>query len=408
MKWLKIFFFSLLVLFPIALFTQVPQNIIVSQVDSATLHVSWSDLSDEDYFEVSISTITKYPTVGPLFFTVGQNVEEYTFHNLVCGHSYAITVAAVAYPHVYRSGEVIQYLSCDSLDVSIPSAPSDLIVSYTSKAAILTWDDNSYNEDGFLISKMYKQPGMPSVREWIQVISNVRLYCDTAVQKGMSYAYSVIGYNEYGMSDPSNRVEYIHDVSITLMGQVYNSNNVRLSWIDNSTFEADVYVLYWSDGGEFVDVYTLEPDITSTNFPSPSCGDNYFYLQARKTAYGDLYGKVIQSVSSDTVHVTITDPSICGINDVDNDLSYEFKLYQNYPNPFNPSTTIQYSVPSEQSISVKIYNVLGTLVKTVVDEKKQSGQYTISVDLSDVSSGVYFYTLQGETNVSTKKMLFVK
>ncbi len=86
----------------------------------------------------------------------------------------------------------------------------------------------------------------------------------------------------------------------------------------------------------------------------------------------------------------------------------EFNLAQNYPNPFNPATTIQYSIPKASNVEVKVYDVLGNEVATLVDEYKESGRYEVNFDASKLSSGIYFYKLQAGSFVETKKMILLK
>ncbi|MBC8043844.1 MAG: VCBS repeat-containing protein [Rhizobacter sp.] len=85
-----------------------------------------------------------------------------------------------------------------------------------------------------------------------------------------------------------------------------------------------------------------------------------------------------------------------------------FTLSQNYPNPFNPSTTIRYSLPAASDVKLKIYDVLGKEVATLVNERKATGTYTANFNAAQFASGVYFYRLQAGTAVQTKKMLLVK
>ena len=94
-------------------------------------------------------------------------------------------------------------------------------------------------------------------------------------------------------------------------------------------------------------------------------------------------------------------------------ITYQFSLSQNYPNPFNPVTTIKYTVPSfkngnVQPTRMKIYNVLGNEIATLVDEFKPSGEFEIKFDGSSFSNGIYFYTLTDGDNSLTKKMLLLK
>ena len=85
-----------------------------------------------------------------------------------------------------------------------------------------------------------------------------------------------------------------------------------------------------------------------------------------------------------------------------------FELSQNYPNPFNPSTTIEYSLVSSGLVSVRVYDVLGREVATLVNERQESGTYSVRLDASKLSSGIYYYTLKAGASISTRKMLLLK
>jgi len=96
-------------------------------------------------------------------------------------------------------------------------------------------------------------------------------------------------------------------------------------------------------------------------------------------------------------------------------LTDEFKLQQNYPNPFNPVTTIKYSIPFNLETShdlslvqLKIFDVLGCEVKILVKENQKPGNYSVEFDASELSSGVYFYKLEVDNFISTKKMILLK
>jgi len=86
-----------------------------------------------------------------------------------------------------------------------------------------------------------------------------------------------------------------------------------------------------------------------------------------------------------------------------------YELNQNVPNPFNPSTIISYSLKANSNVSIKVYNILGREVSTLVNERQNAGSYSISFNGSNLSSGVYFYSLIADGNfVGTKRMLFLK
>jgi hypothetical protein len=85
-----------------------------------------------------------------------------------------------------------------------------------------------------------------------------------------------------------------------------------------------------------------------------------------------------------------------------------FELHQNYPNPFNPTTEIQFTIVDRQWTIVKVYDILGSEVATLVNEVKDSGTYSVKFDGSGLASGVYIYRLTAGSFVQTRKLLIVK
>jgi hypothetical protein len=101
-----------------------------------------------------------------------------------------------------------------------------------------------------------------------------------------------------------------------------------------------------------------------------------------------------------------------------NDLSKEYNLAQNYPNPFNPSTIITYSVPKTCLVTLKVYNILGKEVATLVNGQKTAGNYSVQFsakggsapggNAGNLASGIYFYRMQSGNFVQTKKLILLK
>jgi hypothetical protein len=100
-------------------------------------------------------------------------------------------------------------------------------------------------------------------------------------------------------------------------------------------------------------------------------------------------------------------------------LTYElpthFNLDQNYPNPFNPGTMIRYSIPTQSKLLIKVYDVLGNEIATLMDEEKSVGAYELTWNAAQLPSGVYFYQLRATPNggqagnfVQTRKMILIK
>jgi hypothetical protein len=110
------------------------------------------------------------------------------------------------------------------------------------------------------------------------------------------------------------------------------------------------------------------------------------------------------------------------LKQIDNDGAYEFsktievnfgspikfELNQNYPNPFNPSTTISFSLPESGNVILKIYNVIGKEIETLVEGYKEAGIYTVNFNAEELASGMYLYRLSTNGFTETKKLLLLK
>jgi probable HAF family extracellular repeat protein len=102
--------------------------------------------------------------------------------------------------------------------------------------------------------------------------------------------------------------------------------------------------------------------------------------------------------------------AVSGTSSVDESQSNpgNFVLYQNYPNPFNPSTTIKFQVPNSSFVNLKVFDILGNEVTTLVNEEKATGNYEVNFEAKVLSSGIYFYKLQAGSFVETKKMIMIR
>ncbi|GBD86948.1 hypothetical protein BMS3Abin03_00873 [bacterium BMS3Abin03] len=85
-----------------------------------------------------------------------------------------------------------------------------------------------------------------------------------------------------------------------------------------------------------------------------------------------------------------------------------YLIFQNYPNPFNPSTTIKYQVPERSFVTIKVFDVLGNEVATLINEEKPVGTYEVVFEAAGLSSGIYYYRLQAGNYIETKEMILLK
>jgi hypothetical protein len=104
------------------------------------------------------------------------------------------------------------------------------------------------------------------------------------------------------------------------------------------------------------------------------------------------------------------------VKEVNWKLPNKYELYQNYPNPFNPTTTIEYYLPEQSFLTLKVFDALGREVKTLVNEEQKSGSHKVTFDVSSSSSndgrrmasGIYIYQLKAGDYIETKKMLLLR
>lgn len=127
------------------------------------------------------------------------------------------------------------------------------------------------------------------------------------------------------------------------------------------------------------------------------------YLSGREdvwyVALGHLYLYELMSNNE----YTLTEVEI-----TDNKVPEKLHLEQNFPNPFNPTTTINYSIPTNRHVNITLYDILGNRIKTLIDEKKMAGYHSVLLDAFGLPSGVYFYKLSAENFSLTKKCILVK
>lgn len=127
----------------------------------------------------------------------------------------------------------------------------------------------------------------------------------------------------------------------------------------------------------------------------------------------DSYANVSANDFYEAVETTGLNQIVTSVNDALANLPEQFELSQNYPNPFNPSTTIQYNLPENSAVTLKIFNILGHEIRTLAKQTQTKGSHAIVWDGrndngSRVSSGVYMFRIEAGSFIQTKKMIFVK
>ena len=160
--------------------------------------------------------------------------------------------------------------------------------------------------------------------------------------------------------------------------------------------------------------FGIQDEITTVDFRNDGKWYNYFtgdsitvenFQKSFSLAAGEFLILTTKKLPTPEVDILLN------TEDIDNTPS-EFSLSQNYPNPFNPSTTISYSIPSNidygGNVKLIVYDVLGRQVNTLVNQKAIPGEYSVIFEGSDLTSGIYFYTISVGEYYQTKKMILLK
>jgi hypothetical protein len=148
--------------------------------------------------------------------------------------------------------------------------------------------------------------------------------------------------------------------------------------------------------------YTNKTMLTASIEGMPLGDLNWFPAQKA------LWVKNQSAIMSHILDENTSPMTVTAVTKTGNKLPFSFSLSQNFPNPFNPTTMIQYSIPKSGIVTLKVYNVLGQEVATLVNQQQQAGNYNVSFDATRLASGVYMYKIQSGSFTSTKKMLLLK
>ncbi len=207
----------------------------------------------------------------------------------------------------------------------------------------------------------------------------------------------------YGTPGVTELVIYAHVVNISAVDQtvflVRTEEALPANWLSELCFDVNCYP---PNVDSVVTTEAFHPGDTveiSVHFlPDQSvAGTGHVQIQI-----GTMHNPNDRTIMNLTAS---TEPS--AVNDQINSLN-EFRLMQNYPNPFNPSTTISYNIAKRANVSLKIYNITGKEVATLVNGEKEPGSYRVNFNAEKLSSGIYFYKISAGNFSSVRKMILIK
>ena len=191
-------------------------------------------------------------------------------------------------------------------------------------------------------------------------------------------------------------MDLVIPVELSAFSLTTDNNNVNLNWstaseTNNNGFSIERKSQGVSDWKEvaFISGKGTTTDRVNYNYTDKAVAVGNYIYRLKQIDFDGTFSY------SNEIEVEINPPS-------------EFALYQNYPNPFNPGTTIKFSLPVQSHVKLSLYNNIGQLVTEIVNSSREAGYHEVNFNGAELSSGVYFYSLEAGEFRSVKKMLFMK
>jgi len=256
--------------------------------------------------------------------------------------------------------------------------------------------------------------------QWVGMNKDEYMYDE--VNKKTTSEFSIWNENKWVPVDRIAAVSGSNNENIETVYQEWDGSqwvNVTLTEYnyDDNTLNVTDYIMHYWDGNNNTwfdgerSFYTYENNILTETVTQVRDGDEWVNSSRSTVNDGELeYISLFQTWNgTDWVNSgrwAYVYKQITGVNDDVRPLV--FNLEQNYPNPFNPVTNIIYTVPQAQHIKLNVYNILGQLVKTLVDEEIPAGKHSIQFNAAGFSSGVYYYRVETGSTTDTRSMLLLK
>ena len=206
-----------------------------------------------------------------------------------------------------------------------------------------------------------------------------------------------IAYGDGGPTIPSSRRSKFSDSTITFNSWMHVVGIVR------GETDMSIYI----DGEDAGGIY----DGTGGNMQNGSFPAR-IGLRSNETTYWfgllddiRIYDRALNQEEVDSL---FHEPLVTSLNLTNSKIPDKFELSQNYPNPFNPTTTIEFTLPNAEFTTLKIYNIMGEEVATLVSERLTAGKHKNDWDASELASGIYLYRIQAGDYVNTKKMILLR
>ncbi len=433
--------------YTVSLGPAAPSNLTATAASNSQINLAWTDKSTNEsgfYVERKTGSGGTYAQIAAL----GANVQSYSNTGLTTGTTYYYRVRA------YNGSGNSSYsneANATTLSGTPPTAPSSLTATAAAWNQInLAWRDNSSNETGFYIERKTGASG--TYAQIGSVGAGVKTYSNTGLTAGTIYYYRVRAYNGGGNSaysneanatTPGNSSNLALGKAATATSQLGTSNtpaqavdgststfwsSVKLSSTNKlqyftvnlgASMTVSRVVVKWNSTN-YAKTYAIQTSTTGSTFTTVytdnagNGGDDTCVFTSASVQYVRIemstYYKTYYQLKEFEIYASASkaDEPIAGNSDLAMTLPEEISLQPNYPNPFNPSTTISFVLPARMRVTLKIFNLAGQEVATLVDGEQEGGRHQVVFDAAPLTSGVYFSVLQAGQQRQMRRLTLLK
>jgi hypothetical protein len=290
----------------------------------------------------------------------------------------------------------------------VPTMPGSTDTAFTDAQRHILFTNSSYNIDSWLVNYMNngnsysdtasfqnKPRPQPMMSKKTKLFFSQTNSSGVKTQKYMNSAFLYDSTDPGFLLPPTN----IDSIEVFILDKWTTNNNCDWSY----NVQQDINGV-WPVNESLT--YT-NPTLLKAGMGGFPLGDLYNWFPTQYTQWADQ-----EATENANINYALTTGDLSkivgGVKKTSNNLPKVFSLSQNYPNPFNPSTIINYTVPMNTNVSLKVYNVLGQLVATLYNGFQKAGSYAANFDGSKFASGVYIYRLESNNFTQSKKMLLLK
>ncbi|MBS4032958.1 MAG: T9SS type A sorting domain-containing protein [Ignavibacterium sp.] len=361
-------------------------------------------ISDSNVADYSDGWLYAHLVENTIAFDIGDTVEQYDYLGDIIywtnewGHIHFVEIRDTGLVWLYDDNEwginfnpllALTPVHDDSLPEIENVFPDSKFGFYINETSTYLSPDSLFGEVDILVKVVdyigdseWQQPAY-KINYWIKRVDDGELILDTALSHVLTHSYSMYNSGHY---EPYATVLYKRD-------QTFPSP----SWMN--PVRGYYHIITNNNGDSLISIEDKDLALNTADYLD---GVYRIYVMAFDPN---------ENYTIDSMDVTFKN-GISSVNHDDDGKIVSFKLEQNYPNPFNPNTIISYQLPVSGFVSLKVFDVLGKEVVTLVDEYKPAGRYEVEFKSESSNehpaSGIYFYQLKAGTNIQTRKMILIR